>query len=254
LDVKLQIFLEFGARDGNHFALEQSAEMRGQLRPDFFRAYDAIQDAFERRRSFIGNAARDDQIKVSQISRNIVREAVRSDPAAKVHAKGGEFLFFACGVADPDAVAARDARGGDSKIGCRADHGFFELLDVPADVATVFGEIEDGVTDDLAGAVVGDVAAAVGFLERDVHLGQEAVARAEIFFFAVAAQGDYVGVLAEDQDVWDRAGFAAFDELMLQCAGLGVGQDAHIHLPADFFLLVHKTVAVSGGLPPITIA
>jgi hypothetical protein len=45
------------------------------------------------------------------------------------------------------------------------------LLDVPADVAAMFGEIEDGVADDLAGTVVGDVAAAVGFVEGDIYLG-----------------------------------------------------------------------------------
>jgi hypothetical protein len=33
-----------------------------------------------------------------------------------------------------------------------------------------------------------------------------------------------VGVLAEEQEVWDRAGFAGFDEFLLECAGLGVGQ------------------------------
>jgi hypothetical protein len=38
----LQIFLEFSARDVDHFALEQFAEMRGQVGPDFFGAYGAI--------------------------------------------------------------------------------------------------------------------------------------------------------------------------------------------------------------------
>ena len=61
-------------------------------------------------------------------------------------------------------------------------------------------------------------------------------------------------VLAEEKDVWDRAGFARFDELVLKAAGLGVGQEARVYLPADFFWVVHETVAVSGGLPPIRIA
>jgi hypothetical protein len=91
-------------------------------------------------------------------------------------------------------------------------------------------------------------------MERDIHLRDQAVARAEMFFFSVPAQGDCVWVLAEEQDVWDGAGFAGFDELVLQCARRGVGQEACVYLPADFFWLLHETVAVSGGLPPISVA
>src|SRR5271163_960354 len=80
------------------------------------------------------------------------------------------------------------------------------------------------------------------------------MAGAEIFFFSVAAQGDHVRVLAEEQDVWDGAGFAGFDELILERAGCGVGQEACVHLPASFFWLLHETVAVFGGSPPIRIA
>jgi hypothetical protein len=61
-------------------------------------------------------------------------------------------------------------------------------------------------------------------------------------------------MLAEEQDVGNSAGFAGFDELMLERAGLGVGQEARVYLPADFFWVVHETVAVSGGLPPISVA
>jgi hypothetical protein len=91
-------------------------------------------------------------------------------------------------------------------------------------------------------------------MEGDVHLGEEVVIRAEILAAAIAAESDYVRMFAEEQHVWDRAGFAGFDELTLECAGLGVGQEARVYLPADFFWVVHETVAISGGLPPISIA
>ena len=158
------------------------------------------------------------------------------------------------GLSDPDAVAIGNARGGDFEISCRADHDFLELLDVPADVAAMLGKIKDGVADDLAGAVIGDVATAVGFVEGDIHLREQVIAGAEIFFFSVAAQRDYVRVLAEEQDVGNGAGLAGFDELLLERACWGVGQHACVYLPADFFWLLHETIAVSGGLPPISIA
>ena len=80
------------------------------------------------------------------------------------------------------------------------------------------------------------------------------IAGAEMFFFAVAAQGDGVRMLAEEQDVGDGAGFAGFYELILKRAGWGVRQEARVYLPADFLWMLHETVAVSGGLPPISIA
>jgi hypothetical protein len=91
-------------------------------------------------------------------------------------------------------------------------------------------------------------------MECDIHLREQMIAGAEMLFFSVAAQGDCVRMLAEEQDVWNGAGFAGFDELMLERAGGGVGQEACVYLPADFFWVVHETVAVSGGLPPISIA
>ena len=75
-----------------------------------------------------------------------------------------------------------------------------------------------------------------------------------MFSISVAAQGDYVRVLAEQQDVRDRAGFASFNEFLLERARGGVGQEACVYVPTDFFWVVHETVAVSGGLPPISVA
>jgi hypothetical protein len=74
------------------------------------------------------------------------------------------------------------------------------------------------------------------------------IAGAEMFFFAVAAQGDGVRMLAEEQDVGDGAGFAGFYELILKRAGWGVRQEARVYLPAYFFWMLHETVAVSGGI------
>jgi hypothetical protein len=97
--------------------------------------------------------------------------------------------------------------------------------------------------------VVGDVAAAVGFVKGDVHLREQAVVRAEMLFFSVAPQRDYVRVLAEKQDVWDGAGFAGFDELMLERARGRVRQEPCIYLPADFFWVVHEPLNVRRMLP-----
>ena len=137
----------------------------------------------------------------------------------------------------PDAVAIGNARGGDFEISCRADHDFLELLDVPADVAAKLGKIKDGVADDLAGAVIGDVATAVGFVEGDIHLREQVIAGAEIFFLSVATQRDCVGMLAEEQDVGNRRRPCGLRRVAAGARMLG-RRAARLRLLASRFFLV----------------
>jgi hypothetical protein len=75
------------------------------------------------------------------------------------------------------------------------------------------------------------------------------VAGAEMFFFSVAAERDHVRVLAEEQDVGNGASFAGFDELTLERTSWGVGQEACVYLPADFFWVVHEPLNTHRMLP-----
>ena len=72
----------------------------------------------------------------------------------------------------PDAGFAGNAISGDAEIGRGANHGFFECADVPADIAFDFVEIEDGIADDLAWAVISDVSTAVGGVEFHIFLAE----------------------------------------------------------------------------------
>src|SRR5271156_5597652 len=73
-----------------------------------------------------------------------------------------------------------------------------------------------------------------------------------MFFISVAAEGDYVRVLAEQQDVWDRAGFASLDEFLLERARGGGGQEACVYVPTDFFGVVQEPLKTHRWLPDIT--
>src|SRR5580698_424419 len=113
--------------------------------------------------------------------------------------------------AGPDAGQAGNTFGFEGKVGRSADENFFEAAD-EVDSTEVFArdelrasrrlaladegvrraagisaEIEDGVADELAGAVEGYVAAAVGFEELDSALGQDFGPRDNICGFGVAA-------------------------------------------------------------------
>src|SRR5438445_756811 len=68
---------------------------------------------------------------------------------------------------DPHPRRALVPLAHDAEPGERVDHGLLEQAHVVVQAEAVGVEVEDRVDDQLAGAVVGDVAAAVGFGEVD---------------------------------------------------------------------------------------
>jgi hypothetical protein len=81
---------------------------------------------------------------------------------------------------------------------------------------TKAAEIEDGVADDLAGAVESDVAAAVAFEELNAALGEEFARGDNVNSFRIAAEADDGRVFEQEQDVADSFFLAQGDELLLQ--------------------------------------
>ena len=89
-------------------------------------------------------------------------------------------------------------------------------------VCAVSGEVQDGITDNLTGAVVGYVSAAVGvdqsWMPCDLRelglLDTRTLSR-----LPGTAQGDYGGVFEEDKGLRDEAGDAAVPEVGLEVEG-----------------------------------
>ncbi len=77
-------------------------------------------------------------------------------------------------------------------------------------------QIEDGVADELAGAVIGDVAAAVDLVEGDAARGRATRRRREVGAVGVAAEGEHGRVLEQQQHVADAALRAQRDQFFLQ--------------------------------------
>ena len=69
-------------------------------------------------------------------------------------------------------VRPGDASGHDTDVAGGANQHLFEIAHVAMDVAAGRAANRDGIADDLAGAVVGDVAAAAGFKTRRCPLPQ----------------------------------------------------------------------------------
>ncbi len=76
-------------------------------------------------------------------------------------------------------------------------------------------QIEDGVADELAGTVIGDIAAAVDFVEGDAARSEHLVGGENIGAVGVAPQREHGRMLEQQQRVADAFLLAQRDELLL---------------------------------------
>ena len=186
---------------------------------------------FERGVGAVGDAAGDDPVEVAEVCGDVEGEAVRGDAAGDVDADGREFFLGDAAARDgPDAGATFDALRGDAEVVGGADEDVFKEADVvdraemgAALAGEVAAEVEDGIADELAGAVVGDVAAAVDLVDFDAFGRQEFVGGEDVAALGVAAEGEDGWMLEEDEGVGDGVGFACGDEFGLEAEAFGVG-------------------------------
>src|SRR6516165_1808120 len=218
---------ELFAGGGTGSERKKIGEMVGETRFYFIEGHAARKELLEGGSFAAHDAAGNDEVEIAQVGRDVIGEAVRRDPAADVDADRSKFFFLVSGF-HPDAGPPGDAVGGNAEIGAGADHNFFERSNVPADIAPEMGKIQDGVTDDLAGAVIGDVSATVRFVEFHGLLAQDGFGGEQIRAIGIAAECDDVRMLAEQEDVVDGAGFASGNKTLLQGEGLAVGDEAQV--------------------------
>src|SRR5208282_1174804 len=102
--------------------------------------------------------------------------------------------ILACGIR-PNSRKSWNPLRQDGEVGAGADQDFFQAADEFDDAerfALAIGsgesaQVKDGIADDLAGAVEGDIAAAVAFEELDAASGKEFGRGNYIGGFCVAA-------------------------------------------------------------------
>jgi hypothetical protein len=184
-----------------YLALKYAAEVRGQALGDRLPRSAASQ--LRHGSHGLGEAARNNVLKIAQVGRDVERETVRCDPSADVHADGGDLA-----LAYPDARQLRNTARLDAEIRQSIDQRLFDSPHVGPHVALPLAQIEDRIADDLSWAVIGDVAAAVGGMKGYAGAGQDFLAGQEVLDVTVTAQGDSVWVLQQDELVGDGAGLA----------------------------------------------
>ena len=125
------------------------------------------------------DAAGDDQAKIAQIGGDVPGKSVGGDGLRDVDADGCDFFLGDAAAGEcPYSGLAGDALGQHAILGAGADQGFFQPADIfdGAEVGTFLAgkfsaQIEDWIADDLARTVIGDVAAAIDFVDLDAAAG-----------------------------------------------------------------------------------
>jgi hypothetical protein len=95
-------------------------------------------------------------------------------------------------------------------------------------VREVAAEIEDGVADELAGAVIGDLAAAIGLVDLDTFTCEQLVARENVRSCGIAAEREDGSMFHQEQRVADRSDLACGDDLVLKAQAFGVWNAAEL--------------------------
>ena len=148
-----------------------------------------------------------------EVAADVEGEAVHADPVADTDADGGDFS-----VDHPCAGEAFAAAGCDAEVGANFDQQVLEGAQVAMKVLTMVAEVEDGIADELAGAVIGGLAAAI---DLDDGMGKMRGA-AQAGLVRGAANGVNRVVLEEQELIGDGAGAALGNEAVLEGEGLPV--------------------------------
>ena len=135
----------------------------------------------------------------------------------RAHPDGGDLARVRPVGLDPDAGVLADAgRTGQAKVGQRLDHHLFEAVHVGGPRGRVVGHRDDRVHHQLTRSVIGDVAAAVGPLERGTDRGR---VDEHVTVVGVRTERVGVGVLKDEQVVVARPR----GQSVLELVGLVIG-------------------------------
>ena len=184
----------------------------------------------------IRNAAWNDPLEVAKVGGHIEREAVRGDALRDVDADGSDLLLLNTASGErPDACAFAYALGHHAEVAAGADEDLFEHSDEVdgAKVRAFFArevpaQIDDGIADELAGAVISNVSAAVDLVKFDAALLQEFVRGEDVGAAGVAAQGKDWGMFEQQERIADEVLLTCGDDLLLDSEAFGVGNTAEM--------------------------
>jgi len=216
------------ARRNYRGQIERLREFGGDAIPNVLHrnVLDA-QLATDRRHDDAVNSARDDEIEIGEVGRDVEGEPVPGDPVARVHADRGDLL-----AAGPHSGERSIPFAGNSIVGERVDQRFLDLSQVPVQILLVALEIDDRISDELAGSVEGDVSSALDLEQLHAFALEKLRGCDEVLFLRRPAERDYRWVLDEEEEVLrNRSRDSIASEVALQLERFFVAQFAEWDSP-----------------------
>src|SRR5579885_3470078 len=128
----------------------------------------------------------------------------------------------------PNTCFSGLANCGEAKFGGRANHNLFQHTHIPDNIAPNRAELENGIADNLARAVIGNISAAAGLEIFDAFLAKHAFAGKQMVWLAVAALRGDVKMLAEKQNVANGGSLAGSHDTFLQRVSLPVTDEPEV--------------------------
>src|ERR1700753_1250453 len=149
----------------------------------------------ERGDATVGDAAGNDPVEVTEVRRYVKREAVRSDRLGDMDADRRDLLFRdASARVGPHTSTCADALCGHTEILAGQDQGLLHHADevhraeMRAFLAgKVSAQIEDGITHQLAGAMVRHIATTIDLVDLNALLRERFIAEENVRTCGVAA-------------------------------------------------------------------
>ena len=146
-------------------------------------------------------------------------------------------------AAHPQAGQPLHAGRVNAVVGGRTHQHLLEVAHVAVHVASIRVQVDDGIADDLSGAVVGDVAAAAVFEHVDAACRERVRRRENVRASAVAAHAERqdVRMLDEEEQIADAPRAPVVHERALQRQRIGIRDQAkapHLDGPTRF---THRT-------------
>ncbi len=189
----------------------------------------APQQFLQRRRFPVGDAARHDQVEITQIRRHVVRKSVRSNPAADVHADRRQFFLGIPGPY-PNSCFSGNALCRNPELGSRPDHRLFQHPYVPNHVTPDRAQVQDRISHNLSRPVIGNVSAAIRGMKLHALLPQHVFRRQQILPLAASPQRNHVRMLAKKEHILHRAGLPRSHKTLLQRVSFRVAYHSQINL------------------------
>jgi hypothetical protein len=140
-----------------------------------------------------------------------------------MHANSG----YLCAT-HPDTRRSGHAITANAEAPDSIDDDLLHGADVGHDVPLPFPQVKDRISDNLAGTVIGDIAATVRLMERNTRTPEDILAREQVLHLTVPAKGDDVRVFQQQKLIRYFTSFPLLEQPALELQRFSVADSSEL--------------------------